>query len=318
MALNVKASRPPSRQVLVALGLAVVCVLGVAIYRVAAATDSGCGAFASEGFNRPRSVNIVLLDNRFRRCRQLTHDGKSVEPTISPDGRRVAFISGRGYPVDEEVGFTFQSAYVMSIDGSDQRRLATNSAMRPIVWSPDGRRVAYNTTPERVSIVDVDTGRRTELPFTSPCAVARWADNSNLALNCFPGDGRAVIESTSVRGGDRRVIMTLPTGTSVWAPPYVVILPDHRRANRLLVRDLRTQRTHVVTGSIVPNDAASYSAVAFTTSDGRLGWIRHEYMGTYDLYISDLEGGPPRLLARQHGGAVPGFPFSGYSDNPSR
>lgn len=51
------------------------------------------------------------------------------DPVVSPDGRMIAYVwAGR--------------IWVMRADGSEQRKLTTDSGGRPF-WSPDGRRLVY-------------------------------------------------------------------------------------------------------------------------------------------------------------------------------
>jgi hypothetical protein len=318
--LRSRVRKAPTHLVVTAIALSSASVIGVAVYRISTASSDECGAFAStvnsavDHSDAPVG-DVVLLDNRLRPCRNLTDDGQSIDPAISPDGRWVAFISGRGYAFDEDYGLNeFQSLYVMSVDGSGQRRLASTIAVPPIAWSPDGRHVAYmsNRARTEVSIVDVDTNRRVELPSVPQCTIVRWIDDRHVAFRCTRR-ASSFIESVDVRSTDRRVITTLPTEASVWAPPYVVVLPDVGRASKLLVRDLRTQRTHVVRGSGVAG-VASYSSVLLTTSDGHVIWQRHEYLGPYDVYVSDLVGGRAQLLWSQHGRGV----LHTVSDNPAR
>ena len=58
-------------------------------------------------------------------------------PTWSPDGRKIAVVSGRHGPENSEI-------YVMNADGSGQRRLTRNAAFdRAPAWSPDGRKIAF-------------------------------------------------------------------------------------------------------------------------------------------------------------------------------
>ena len=76
------------------------------------------------------------MDSDGSNPRRLTnHSADDVSPTWSPDGRHIAFVSGRdGNP----------EIYVMGSDGSNSRRLTDNIAddVSPS-WSPDGRHIAF-------------------------------------------------------------------------------------------------------------------------------------------------------------------------------
>lgn len=74
--------------------------------------------------NAPR----LLTDNR---------GGQDVDPTWSPDGSRIAFVSDRDG--NDEI-------YVMNADGTDQQRLTNNDVddWWP-AWSPDGTRIAFTS-----------------------------------------------------------------------------------------------------------------------------------------------------------------------------
>jgi dipeptidyl aminopeptidase/acylaminoacyl peptidase len=112
---------------------------------VFAATRHGTGcvvAFAGIVQGNNRATDVGLYDKKLHLCRRLTHDGQSYEASISPDGKRIAYISGRGYSFDEETGNYHQSVYVMDLDGSHDRRLTKTNDYNP-VWSPGGRRIAF-------------------------------------------------------------------------------------------------------------------------------------------------------------------------------
>lgn len=327
---NAGQGRRPWKVPVVVIGALAVVVVGVGVYRATESSSSSCGAFAA-AYNSAMSSasapvgDIYLFDERFDTCQQLTRDGQSIDPSISPDGRRVAFISGRGYGFDQDYGLNeFQSAYVMSIDGSGQTRLSTTLAEPPIAWAPDGHRIAYVSDGRRVgygsgpaqaevSIINLDKGTRASIPLAPHCGIVQWIDAGHLALQCSRAPNGFAIESVDVSSGAQRQVMTLQPGMSLLSMRYVAVLPVHSRAKRLLVRDLQTQRTHVVQGSEVPDDVASSSSILFATSDGHLIWQRHQYLGPYDVYVSKLAGGPPRLLQRQHGRA-----YSPLNDNPAR
>ena len=75
--------------------------------------------------------------------RRLTHNvGYDGEPAWSPDGRKIAFQSKRGFRYRGGMGNG--EIYVMNADGSGKRNLTRNPAQDGSPsWSPDGRRIAF-------------------------------------------------------------------------------------------------------------------------------------------------------------------------------
>ena len=70
--------------------------------------------------------------------RQLTSDKASdTQPTVSPDGKWIAFISKRGDDTESQV-------YVIAVDGGEARRV-TNIPTGVSVpkWFPDSKRIAF-------------------------------------------------------------------------------------------------------------------------------------------------------------------------------
>jgi TolB protein len=62
---------------------------------------------------------------------------------LSPDGRRIAFMSTRDTR-DQDNG----ELYVMNADGSGLQRLTrTPGTEYPLSWSPDGRKIAFGRLP---------------------------------------------------------------------------------------------------------------------------------------------------------------------------
>ena len=94
----------------------------------------------------PRKANsdIYVMNADGSGTRRLTHNaGYDGEPAWSPDGRKIAFQSKRGFVVGQP-GMGIGEIYVMNADGSGKRNLTRNPAQdgRPS-WSPDGRRIAF-------------------------------------------------------------------------------------------------------------------------------------------------------------------------------
>jgi len=69
--------------------------------------------------------------------RIVTNDpGLQYGPAASPDGRRIAYISGQGFGKHE--------LHVMAADGTTKARLTENQALELLpAWRPDGGRLAY-------------------------------------------------------------------------------------------------------------------------------------------------------------------------------
>jgi Tol biopolymer transport system component len=107
---------------------------------------------------------------------------------VSPDGSRLAFDDG-------------SSTYVADVDGWPLRRVgpANELAVTP-AWSPDGRSLVVTGPGDVLSMLDLVTGRRTEV-LRAPGGV--WFPNVSP-------DGRAIL-FTTVRHGEMQ-LRTVPVG----------------------------------------------------------------------------------------------------------
>lgn len=82
--------------------------------------------------------NIFIMNADGTDVKRLTHSEGNSNPSVSPDGKKIAFTSRRDKNKSET------QIYIMDIDGSNVRRL-TNSNLFECQprWSPDGKKIAF-------------------------------------------------------------------------------------------------------------------------------------------------------------------------------
>ena len=99
-------------------------------------------AFVSRRDGNPE---IYVMDADGKNQRNLTNNANAdYQPSWSPDGQRIVFISERDGHVDPNHGALTTEIYVMEADGSDPQNLTDNpSDDRDPSWSLDGRRIAF-------------------------------------------------------------------------------------------------------------------------------------------------------------------------------
>jgi Tol biopolymer transport system component len=114
------------------------------------------------------------------RLHQLTTFAGNSSPAWSPDGRRIAYDSGR-------------EIYVMNADGTQNRRLTRTAGSRSNYsgdprWSPDGKKIVYVYSPisdgDRIRIMDADGSHVHTLRFR--------ADDDNEFLPDWAPDGSRI------------------------------------------------------------------------------------------------------------------------------
>ena len=285
-----------------------------------AVTKSETERFVRTGiFSRNESGEIWITDAQTGITRNLTGGGGSNwQPTWSPNGRYLAFLSDRDGSGQAKLWFWDLT--------KDQLRLAKNSATRAayssneIVWTHDSRKVLITVVPEGFSVeayvkqvlspqADQQLPSSATPGSTVTVYQADSVDSSGSTTSSSPMgnlDAAALhdlvlIEAASgrteaiVRGHRIEGYSLSPDGMYIaYAEPKRYYKPgSYRRVFDLRSVNLATREEHLLASDIILNDDFSWSP------DGSL--VTYAAYGgddkSYEFYVAPPGGGPARQVA---------------------
>jgi RNA polymerase sigma factor (sigma-70 family) len=199
-------------------------------------------------------------------------------PTVSPDGKQIAYLVNAGAVPGARPGI-----YVMNADGTNRRWLGDGGKPR---WSPDGRDVLSIsfTNPCRLSLIDVATARErpVRLPGHDIYSVPSWAAANTLVAVVRSGKefcvavvdvsnaDQAAVKETLWRRGD---------GTNV-EPLYPVYSPTTRQGV-FVGREAKGQALYAFRPGAAPR------RVEADRYDGKIASLALSPDGRYLLFCSD-------------------------------
>jgi hypothetical protein len=148
-------------------------------------------SFAPDGgriyFSLPANTGseIVSVNRQGADKKMITQGGLNKDPTVSPDGKRIAFVSSRDGEYD---------LYVMTVDGNDVKRILKSPGLeaRPS-WSPDGKRLAFTSNRDGKYEIDVCNEDGSGLK-----RVAYNAERNDYAA--WHPDGKRIVAVTERKG----------------------------------------------------------------------------------------------------------------------
>jgi Tol biopolymer transport system component len=271
---------------------------------------------------RNGDFDLYVMNADGTRQRRLTPARGFSAPAWSPDGRRIAFVSGPGacildihratFVSERDVGTRDVDISVANADGSGLRRLTRGPGVDCApVWSPDGQKIAFQRLLVRgegekivgfdfdVYVINADGSEERNLTGDALSERPVWSpDGRKIAFSSGP-DGAGGVYVMNADGSERRWL-TRNRGYLAWSPDGRKILlvrggaqgPPATKAYAVVMNadgsGLRTLTR------IAPVNGAFLS----WSPDGRKIVFVSDRDGNLEIYVMNVDGSGQRNLTR--------------------
>ena len=286
------------------------------------------------GLPRLSAYEIYVMDTDGGNQRRLTNDpANDYAPSWSPDGRRIAFVSDRDGHVNER-GSPLPEIYVMNADGGNQQNLTNHpSDDRSPSWSPDGKRIVFQSDREGrfnddIYVMDADGGNLQIL-----------TDNRNDDEDpSWSPDGERIAFSSSREGHvedkfgitDEIYVMDADGGNQrrltdnrnndwypVWSPDNQRIAFASDRKGDFVSFDIYVMDADGGNQQKLTNHRAWDSSPSWSPDSQRIVFNSNRE-GKSDIYVMDAAGGNLQNLTNNpHGDGSPAWLNSPFSVSPA-
>ena len=169
-------------------------------------------AFSS---TRDGDSEIYVMDIDGSKPLRLTiNPARDYDPSWSPDGDRIAFVSNRNRGIEQ--------IYVMGSDGGNLKRLTNGAAHQQPAWSPEGERIAYvrNKGGRQVRVMDADGGNQIQITEIGKNSEPTWSpDGARIAFVSRRNGGQEIYVTDSNGSNQKRLTPNKAfTANPAWSP----------------------------------------------------------------------------------------------------
>jgi Tol biopolymer transport system component len=227
-------------------------------------------------------------------------------PSWSPDGQKIAFVSGRnGAP----------EIYVMNGDGSNQIRLTNNRARDSSPsWSPDGLKIIFDSIRDgnwEIYTMNTDGTEQTRLTNNQANdGMPSWSPDGTQVAFYSARDGNVEIYSMNADGTNQIRLTDNPAvdGKPSWSPD----------GNRIIFHSNRDENWEIYTMNV---DGSNQKRLTNEPSnDLRPSWSQDgiriifdsDRAGKFEIYSMNADGSDQKRLTNNPGNYYPSWSPDGH------
>ena len=262
------------------------------VWLIATYTSDPSAAGLPVGIGEPVAAGALV--GGFDAPVKLTDEGLNTSPGWSPDGRKIAFVSGRDGGILD--------IYVMDADGRNLTRLTDEGSNQSPSWSPDGTRLVFTTGSadgegQAIYVMDADGGNWTRLTFRGAYSSPVWSpDGRKIAFVSAPSPNanHEIYVMDADGSNPTRLTDAGWNGSPVWSP-------DGRKI--AFQSNLGTGETTGFDIYVMNADGSELTRLTDTGNNSSPSWspdgTQIAFVSEGEIYVMDADGGNRTRLTAQ-------------------